>query len=69
MDTHSTQRALGLPLVDYDWAILKRPTTAAGRYIQHRYRVCSELADLIAFIAGFHVTINDPDALGQEPEQ
>jgi hypothetical protein len=30
----------------------ERPSTAAGRYIQHRYRVCSELADLIAVMAG-----------------
>jgi hypothetical protein len=54
MDTYSTQPATGLPLLDYDPAVLRRPTTATGRYIQHRYPVCSELADLIGTIAGLH---------------
>jgi hypothetical protein len=54
MHTYSTQPATGLPLLDYESAALSRPTTAAGRYIQHRYRICSELADLIATMAGLH---------------
>jgi hypothetical protein len=29
-----------------------RPVSPAGRYIQQRYRVCAELADLIAVMAG-----------------
>jgi hypothetical protein len=52
MHTHSTRLAPGLPLVDYDSAIPVRPVTSAGRFIQQRYQVAAELADLIAVMAG-----------------
>jgi hypothetical protein len=57
MDTHTTsypdyKSAPGLPDVHFGLAIPGRPNTAAGRYIQHRYRVCTEMADVIATLAG-----------------
>jgi hypothetical protein len=53
MHKHSTsdpnfQSASGLPSVDPVSAVARRPSTAAGKYIQHRYHVRPELADLIA---------------------
>jgi hypothetical protein len=57
MHTYNTsdpnfQPASGLHLVDSVSAVARRPSTAAGKYIQHRYRVCTALADLIAMMAG-----------------
>jgi hypothetical protein len=54
MHTHSTsdpnfQPASGLLLVDGGLAV---PIAATGRYIQRRYHICSEWADLIAVMAG-----------------
>jgi hypothetical protein len=53
MHTYSTsdlnfQPASGLPLVDSGLAVVKHPSSAARKYIQRRYRVCAESADLIA---------------------
>jgi hypothetical protein len=42
----------GLILVDCSPEVPRRPTTAAGRHLQYRYGVCSQLADLIAVMAG-----------------
>jgi hypothetical protein len=42
------QSASGLPLVESGSAVAMRASTAAGKYIQHRYRVCAALADPIA---------------------
>ena len=57
MHTHSTSdlNFQSVPrLSDAQFGLVPpgRPNTAAGRYIQHHYRVCSELADLIALMAG-----------------
>ena len=57
MDTHNTscsnyQPFSVLPPVDCSLAGPSRALSAAGRYIQYRYRVCADLADLIAVMAG-----------------
>jgi hypothetical protein len=57
MHRHSTsdpnfQSSPRLANAHWDLAIPHRPTTVAGRHILRRYHVCSELADLIAVMAG-----------------
>ena len=41
-----------LPLLDWRSAIVHRPTTLGGRYLQHRFGIQAELADTIARLAG-----------------